>query len=165
MIRGPCKTPVLIAFRSSIVGQIAKRSEYTIHVCASNAQPFQCLTRRGSESLPSEICSIHSEVNMSVDESRAHGPIRQVDYFRCRRPIDGPPNTRDAIRLNRDLYRSAQRIGQAVEHFAARVGQCYSSLIIPFPLPRPNEPDATSGDEFRHLREPEPAIRHFADLA
>lgn len=73
---------------------------------------------------------------MSVDEAKAYGPVREFDYVRCWRPIDGTPHTRDAVALNHVLCRSAQRIGQ-----------CSSSRITPFPLPQHNEPGLTAGDE------------------
>ena len=140
--------------------QIAQRREPIAHVFAREAQSFQRLACRGFESLPGEIGSIHSEVNMSVDESGLTVLIRKVDYFARSggRSTDRPtlvmrfPSTRISI--------GPLSVSETPSNI---LPQSRTMLLIAlfflFALPGHNEPDLTTGGEAAKLMAPEMAHR------
>ena len=60
--------------------KIAQRRKAVAHVFAREAQPHECLGRRRLQRLRYEVCGVHSQMNVGVDEAGAHGPIGKIDH-------------------------------------------------------------------------------------
>jgi len=94
-----------------------------------NTEPRECLGYRRLERLQRKVRGIHREVNVSVDETGTHGPIRKIDHPGTRAP-GGRPTERSIAAIWLPLIRISAGPVRASEIPANTLPQTRTSALI-----------------------------------